>query len=125
MLCVHELIADVCIQVQDKLDKMAGSHGPTLPNTPRSSFDTRASGGRHRDEHRPRAEELYEIVCNDVVLPLDMTLAAVRQFVWRQAGELSMYYRRKTVHPHPHSHAHPPSPLPPPPHPPPHPPLHH
>ncbi|KAI0728948.1 hypothetical protein C8Q72DRAFT_778814 [Fomitopsis betulina] len=105
--------------VQDKLDKLAGSHGSTSPNTPRSSFDTRASGGRHRDEHRPRAEDLYEIVCNDVVLPLDMTLAAVRQFVWRQAGELSMYYRRKTVHPHPHSHSHPP------PHPHWHPPLHH
>ncbi|KZT64082.1 WD40 repeat-like protein [Daedalea quercina L-15889] len=85
--------------VQDKLDKMAGSHGPTSPNTPRSSFDTRASGGRHRDEHRPRAEDLYEIVCNDIVLPLDMTLAAVRQFVWRQGGELSMYYRRKAIHP--------------------------
>jgi len=89
--------------VQDKLDKMAGSHGSTSPSTPRSSFDTRSSAGRHREEHRTRAEELYEIVCNDVVLPLDMTLAAVRQFVWRQAGELSMYYRRKAIHPgHPH-----------------------
>ncbi|TFY58900.1 hypothetical protein EVJ58_g6121 [Rhodofomes roseus] len=91
--------------VQDKLDKMAGSHGPTSPSTPRSSFDARVSGGRHREEHRPRAEDMYEIVCNDVVLPLDMTLAAVRQFVWRQGGELSMYYRRKTIHPgHPQAH---------------------
>lgn len=43
----------------------------------------------------PRAEDVYEILCNEQVLPLDMTLAAVRQFVWRQAGELVMSYRRK------------------------------
>ena len=83
--------------MQDKLDKLAGSHGPTSPNTPRSSFESRSlSSGKSRDEARPRAEDIYEILCNDVVLPLDMTLAAVRQYVWRQAGELSMSYRRKT-----------------------------
>jgi WD repeat-containing protein 48 len=42
-----------------------------------------------------KAEDAYEILCNDVVLPLDMTLAAVRQFIWRNAGELVMHYRRK------------------------------
>jgi WD repeat-containing protein 48 len=47
------------------------------------------SGGRQR------AEELYEILCNDAVLPLDMTLAAVRQFVWRSSAELVLHYRRK------------------------------
>ncbi|KAH9931751.1 hypothetical protein B0H21DRAFT_699788 [Amylocystis lapponica] len=87
--------------VQDKLDKLAGSHAPTSPNTPRSSLDTRSlSSARSRDETRPRAEDLYEILCNDVVLPLDMTLAAVRQYVWRQSVELSMYYRRRTPHLH-------------------------
>ncbi|KAF9810753.1 hypothetical protein IEO21_06804 [Rhodonia placenta] len=83
--------------VQDKLDKLASSRGPTMPNTPRSSFDARSMSSR--GEGRPRAEDVYEIVCNDVVLPLDMTLAAVRQFVWRQGGELAMYYRRKYAHP--------------------------
>ncbi|KAJ7252791.1 hypothetical protein B0H12DRAFT_1233874 [Mycena haematopus] len=43
---------------------------------------------------RPRAEDLYEILCNDVVLPLDMSIAAVRQYVWRQSTELTMCYRR-------------------------------
>ncbi|KAJ7116031.1 hypothetical protein C8R44DRAFT_880410 [Mycena epipterygia] len=46
------------------------------------------------DAPRPRAEDLYEILCNDVVLPLDMSIAAVRQYVWRQSGELTMCYRR-------------------------------
>lgn len=45
----------------------------------------------------PRPEDAYEILCNDAVLPLDMTLAAVRQYVWRQTGELVMYYRRKRL----------------------------
>ncbi|KAJ7155376.1 hypothetical protein C8R43DRAFT_1234971 [Mycena crocata] len=46
------------------------------------------------DAPRPRAEDLYEILCNDVVLPLDMSIAAVRQYVWRQGTELTMCYRR-------------------------------
>lgn len=32
-----------------------------------------------------------------MVLPLDMTLAAVKQYIWRQAAELTMYYRRKVA----------------------------
>jgi WD repeat-containing protein 48 len=44
-----------------------------------------------------RTDDGFEILCNDVVLPLDITLAAVRQFVWRQSSELVMYYRRKLV----------------------------
>ncbi|KAI0631871.1 hypothetical protein C8Q77DRAFT_1061553 [Trametes polyzona] len=99
--------------VQDKLERIAaGHHSPGVPvpsstsaaATPRSSFDARSmSSGRTRSDHhshssgepRPRAEDQYEILCNDVVLPLDMTLAAVRQFVWRQSSELVMHYRRK------------------------------
>lgn len=60
-------------QVQEKLEKL----DPPPPDAP-----------------RPRAEDLYEILCNDVVLPLDMSIAAVRQFVWRNSNELTMCYRR-------------------------------
>ncbi|KAH9850509.1 hypothetical protein C2E23DRAFT_887394 [Lenzites betulinus] len=94
--------------VQDKLDRLAaGTHSPgnsatasvSAAATPRSSFDARSmSSTRTRGEHaepRPRAEDQYEILCNDVVLPLDATLATVRQFVWRQSSELVMHYRRK------------------------------
>jgi WD repeat-containing protein 48 len=45
--------------------------------------------------NRPKAEDAYQILCNDMVLPLDMTLAAVKQFVWRSSSELIMHYRRK------------------------------
>lgn len=41
------------------------------------------------------SESEFEILCNDVTLPLNMTLAAVRHYVWRQGGELVMHYRRK------------------------------
>jgi WD repeat-containing protein 48 len=37
----------------------------------------------------------YEILCNEQVLNTGMTLAAVRQYVWRNAGELVMHYRAK------------------------------
>ncbi|KAJ6518796.1 hypothetical protein C8R45DRAFT_1204129 [Mycena sanguinolenta] len=68
-LRVRKLIA----HVQEKLEKIH----PPPPDAP-----------------RPRAEDLYEILCNDIVLPLDMSIAAVRQYVWRQGNELTMCYRR-------------------------------
>ena len=90
------------LQVQDKLDKIAngGGNSPvSVSMTPRSSIDRRStSSARTRDhDSRPRADELYEILCNGAVLPLDMTLAAVRQYIWRQSGELVMHYRRRAV----------------------------
>ncbi|KAI5123015.1 hypothetical protein M0805_007636 [Coniferiporia weirii] len=63
-------------------------------STPRLSQHSPLHGHGH-ESTLPRAEEVYEILCNDQVLPLDMTLAAVRQFVWRSSGELVMHYRRK------------------------------
>ncbi len=89
------------VQVQDKLDKLANSptsRPTTAANTPRSSLDARSLKSVARnDSVSVRAEEQYEILCDGMVLPLDMTLAAVRQFVWRSSGELVMYYRRKAV----------------------------
>ncbi|KAI1787218.1 hypothetical protein LXA43DRAFT_1030141 [Ganoderma leucocontextum] len=93
-------VRKLTVHVQDKLDKIAngGGNSPvSMSMTPRSSIDRRStSSARARDhDSRPRADELYEILCNGAVLPLDMTLAAVRQYVWRQSGELVMHYRRK------------------------------
>ena len=42
-----------------------------------------------------KPDDLWEISCNDTVLPPNMTLAVVRQYVWRQSGEVVLYYRRK------------------------------
>jgi WD repeat-containing protein 48 len=90
-------------QVQDKLEKMSQTppHSPhnALPtgqtprHTPKST--PRSSWGSHHGA-KPKAEDLYEILCHDAVLPLDMTLAAVRQFVWRSSDELELHYRRKS-----------------------------
>lgn len=72
------------------------------PPTSRASTPRLSSTSVHGHSHGhgqgglPRAEDVYEILCNDQVLPLEMTLAAVRQFVWRQSGELVMHYRRKS-----------------------------
>ncbi|KAF8493727.1 WD40 repeat-like protein [Russula emetica] len=47
------------------------------------------------DQPLSRPDELWEIVCNETVLPHNMTLAVVRQHVWRQSGEVVLHYRRK------------------------------
>ena len=77
-----------------------GFSSPIYQGSPRSSLETNPKKPSSiKSGFGPKAEDLYQILCNDVVLPLDMTLAAVRQFIWRQSTELIMYYRRKAVLP--------------------------
>ena len=78
-------------QVQDKLDRLQSGSKPV--ETVRSSVDSQ--GPAQVASQPTAAEDLYEILCNDTLLPYEMTLAAVRQFVWRQGTELVMHYRRK------------------------------
>ncbi|KAI0347571.1 WD40 repeat-like protein [Trametopsis cervina] len=90
--------------VQDKLEKITASRPATAASTPRSSLDARSLKSQSRSanadpEHHPlhpKAEDKYEILCDSAILPLNMTLAAVRQYVWRSSEELIMYYRQKT-----------------------------
>ncbi|KAF9003076.1 hypothetical protein BDQ17DRAFT_1306080 [Cyathus striatus] len=91
-LRVRKLVA----HVQEKLDKPSPT--PSASRTPsiRSSVDANHHlSGTGSNTHRTRPEDAYEILCNEALLPLDMNIAAVRQYVWRQGTELVMHYRRK------------------------------
>ncbi|KAF9007256.1 hypothetical protein BDZ89DRAFT_965704, partial [Hymenopellis radicata] len=94
-------VRKLILHVQEKLDKVPTSSSRTTSraSSERSSFD-----GNHHVHGHPLpthshsaklAEASYEILCNDVLLPLDISLGAVRQYVWRQGSELVMHYRRK------------------------------
>jgi WD repeat-containing protein 48 len=72
-------ISDKSLQVQEKLDKVPANSTSVEGQDPKPL---------------PRAEDIYEILCNDVVMPLGMSLAAIRQYVWKQSVELVMHYRR-------------------------------
>ncbi|KAL0954529.1 hypothetical protein HGRIS_003496 [Hohenbuehelia grisea] len=88
-------VRKLAAHVQDKLDKIASGQPVSSSGSVRTSSDSQQSSpGR---ASRPRAEDLYEILCGELILPLDMCLAAVRQYVWRQSGELVMHYRKKTI----------------------------
>ncbi|SNX83705.1 uncharacterized protein MEPE_02412 [Melanopsichium pennsylvanicum] len=39
--------------------------------------------------------ELIEILCNDTVLPVDVTLAQCQRFFWRSSGDIRLEYRTK------------------------------
>lgn len=111
-------VMKILLHVQDKLERIQAhaASGESRAPSARSSVDSQAhhhlgsqqshhrqsslapnSPGGSKPASRPRAEDMYEILCNEAVLPLSMTLLAVRQFVWRQSAELVMYYRRKSV----------------------------
>ena len=103
------------LQVQDKIEKSpsrAGSRAGSISGgTPRSSIDTsRAARSGGAASHagplstttmdsdgsrKPRPEDIYELLCNDVVLPLNMTLATIRHYVWRSSAEVLLHYRKK------------------------------
>lgn len=43
------------------------------------------------------AHEMIEILCNDVVLPVEVTLAQCQRFYWRSGGDIRLEYRIKNV----------------------------
>ncbi|KAI9438924.1 WD40 repeat-like protein [Lactarius indigo] len=101
-------IRKLAAHVQDKIEKMSvGTRSMTAsPHpSPRSSMDAHGHSRAqtslsptpiaHEHQHHPPPEDIWEIVCIDTVLPINMTLAAVRQYVWRQSGEVVLYYRRR------------------------------
>ena len=65
----------------------------------RSSVDSQGQILVQARASRSPVEEAYEILCMDTLLPYEMTLAAVRQYVWKQGTELVMHYRRRRVPP--------------------------
>jgi len=62
--------------------------------TSRNRKASRATIEEERAVER-RPEDLYELLCNGLLLPNEMTLGAVKQYRWKGAGELVMEYRRK------------------------------
>ena len=41
--------------------------------------------------------EMIEILCNDAVLPVDVTLAQCQRFFWRAGGDIRLEYRMKKL----------------------------
>lgn len=67
-----------------------------LDNVPLPSTNSRTSS-RSSQVQQSKAEDVYEIVCNNVLLPIGMTLVTVKYYVWRQSTDMTMYYRRKVT----------------------------
>ena len=94
--------------------RLVGGEAFWAPNAVTYGYDSRAASVRSFSDpqetsqrsHRPRAEDEYEILCNETLLPLGMSLAAIRQYVWKQGTELVLYYRRKAPIPEVASHPH-------------------
>ncbi|KAF9443980.1 hypothetical protein P691DRAFT_737182 [Macrolepiota fuliginosa MF-IS2] len=108
-------VRKIALHVQEKLDRLTNNSSRAANSnangTPGSTHSRNNSAKSHNNG--ARAETEYEILCGDTLLPLNMTLAAVRQYVWKQSAELVMHYRRRVVpvpvtgaHSHSHGHGH-------------------
>jgi WD repeat-containing protein 48 len=82
------------------MDPHNPSSSSSSQTNPQGSRATTPAGNEHdkkanKGQPSPQPDDLWEILCNDTVLPPNMTLAVVRQYVWRQSGEVVLHYRRK------------------------------
>ncbi|KAG8776781.1 hypothetical protein FRC15_011755 [Serendipita sp. 397] len=77
---------------------------PTSSSSSRSGTSAYHHSGKHRrpsratmndDNTEKRPEDLFELLCHEMVLPNQMTLGAAKHFHWKGGGELVMDYRRK------------------------------
>jgi len=115
-------IRKLAVHVQERIDSLGfGLSGPGTPQTS-SPVPSRPSSEQYSQSHAtathaggavqaaaaslqeqrptrshppPRPEDVWEIMCNETVLSPNVTLAVVRQYVWRQSGEVVLHYRRK------------------------------
>ncbi|KAH9958413.1 hypothetical protein BC827DRAFT_1219400 [Russula dissimulans] len=113
-------VRKLAAHVQERMETLGfGTSGPGTPPPPpsrpssHSSHATTHADGtaqaasqqeqqqqqRGRSHSVARPEDVWDIVCNDTVLSPNVTLAVVRQYVWRQAGEVVLHYRRKRTQP--------------------------
>lgn len=81
--------------VKDKLEPVDMARPKLDPKDPTKKLPSTSSQTSLTPPADVKPEDVYELLCNDNVLPLTMTIGAVRHYVWRQSGELMMYYRRK------------------------------
>ena len=75
----------------------ASPHPSMEPCNQLSSQTTHAPAIHEPRPNHPhlRPDDLWEISCNDTLLPPNVTLAVVRKYVWRQSGEVVLHYLRK------------------------------
>ncbi|KAI9461530.1 hypothetical protein F5148DRAFT_1214939 [Russula earlei] len=96
-------VRKLAAHVQERIENLGlGTPGSGTPKSSverhKLSSETTHAGDQHEQKAnhgQPRPSDLWEIVCNDTVLSPNMILAVVRQYVWRQGGEVVLHYRRK------------------------------
>ncbi|SPO25251.1 uncharacterized protein UTRI_02633_B [Ustilago trichophora] len=61
--------------------------------------EQRAADGKGEEAYQQQMapHEMIEILCNDVVLPVDVTLAQCQRFFWRSGGDIRLEYRMKKL----------------------------
>ena len=110
----HEVTAALSHRPTSKPTSSTGSIPPTQASRSRATSSASSRSGTTTHHHgssrnrkasrttieeeraaEKRPEDLYELLCNGMLLPNEMTLAAVKQFKWKGGTELVMEYRRK------------------------------
>lgn len=80
-------------------DSIAGSRRPSAAPTamsPSASSVGTAAGAQGATD-TASAQDLVEILCDDVVLPPSLTLVQCRRFLWKQSGDIKLEYRMRST----------------------------
>eukprot|EP00743_Colponemidia_sp_Colp-15_P005696 GILK01006124.1.p1 GENE.GILK01006124.1~~GILK01006124.1.p1 ORF type:complete len:906 (+),score=129.52 GILK01006124.1:136-2853(+) len=72
------------------------AHDPTTPSNSNSQTVTLGDS----KAALIKVEDHLEILCRDQVLPLNMNLGTIKQFIWKESSDVTVHYRRKSGHVH-------------------------
>lgn len=87
-------VRKVCAYIADKLDLRRPSRAPSIMDGLGGGADvhsTASVGSSLYGDFNP--EKDLEILVNDQVLPLNVTLATIRHCMWRNGGDVILSYR--------------------------------
>ncbi len=84
--------ASINASTRSSVDAAAGPGLGMTKNADAQGVQHNAAVGAELAPH-----EMIEILCNDVVLPVDVTLAQCQRFYWRAGGDIKLEYRSKRI----------------------------
>ncbi|GAA5958591.1 hypothetical protein JCM21900_003989 [Sporobolomyces salmonicolor] len=87
-------VRKVCSYVADKLDLRRPSRAPSIMDgstTASNAYSAPAVGNHLFGEFNPEVE--IEILVNDQLLPINVTLATIRHCMWKNGGDVVLTYR--------------------------------
>ncbi|TGZ83715.1 WD40 repeat-like protein [Ascodesmis nigricans] len=98
MLRAKKILAYIAERLQPPYMKESFAPGKPQDSQPSSSSSSSVSTKSTRSTTKfVKPEDWLELLCHDQLVPLTMTLATIRSYMWKNNGDVTLSFRRKIV----------------------------